>query len=299
MHARVTAAFQIDNFALRQRIRPYGETPAILTRKQEAASQIVHDQWAELAVAGLPKQCAFNARGCRQFARIFYSELHHQVWVDAGHETKRIWQQIDLDVRPNGDFVSISCNGDGFIGHVSLIGTGASRSYSSQRCGDCGPYRCMIVPVAFLVWGFVGTVWSFYHILHFNRRVRLASITLAVSLILVGFGTFFGLVAYSENVGISSVFRGISASRYCRAEHIWHFPPVISELKFRRVERQIFGADLVERAHDATLNRRPEAVKSRIIAYVYANQGYPPCGGPKGIRATDERQGAVVAAARP
>jgi hypothetical protein len=51
----------------------------------------------------------------------------------------------------------------------------------------------------------------------------------------------------------------LSTSRNCRSENIRVVPIVISELKFRDVERHIFCAHLVERADHATLEDRPEA----------------------------------------
>jgi hypothetical protein len=44
-----------------------------------------------------------------------------------------------------------------------------------------------------------------------------------------------------------------------RPKHIWIEPIVMSELKLRDVQRNIFGAHLVESADDATLEDRPEA----------------------------------------
>jgi len=60
----------------------------------------------------------------------------------------------------------------------------------------------------------------------------------------------------------ASAFSGFDASTttYCRAENIRVVPIVVAELKFGDVERQIFAADLVETADDATLQQRPEAV---------------------------------------
>jgi hypothetical protein len=61
----------------------------------------------------------------------------------------------------------------------------------------------------------------------------------------------------------ASVFCGsscASAPRYGGSEDVGIIPIVVSELEFRDVQRQIFPADLVERAHDAALQERPEAV---------------------------------------
>jgi hypothetical protein len=44
-----------------------------------------------------------------------------------------------------------------------------------------------------------------------------------------------------------------SAACYCRAEHTGHSPLIVAELKLGHAKRQIFGADLVESAHDAAL----------------------------------------------
>src|SRR4051794_14999626 len=50
-----------------------------------------------------------------------------------------------------------------------------------------------------------------------------------------------------------------SADCYRLPEDIGVVPVVVAELKFRDVQRQILGADLVERADDPALNQRPEA----------------------------------------
>ena len=46
----------------------------------------------------------------------------------------------------------------------------------------------------------------------------------------------------------------------CRAEDVRIFPIVISERKLCDVQREILAADLVERAHDAALQERPETL---------------------------------------
>jgi len=51
-----------------------------------------------------------------------------------------------------------------------------------------------------------------------------------------------------------------SAACYRRTKNIRVVPVVVAELKLRNVQRQILSADLVERAHDATLEQRPEAI---------------------------------------
>jgi hypothetical protein len=42
-------------------------------------------------------------------------------------------------------------------------------------------------------------------------------------------------------------------------------PVVVPKLKFGNVERQIFGADFVESADNATLEDRPEAPQSWLV----------------------------------
>jgi hypothetical protein len=51
-----------------------------------------------------------------------------------------------------------------------------------------------------------------------------------------------------------------SAACYRASKHIGVVPVVIAELKFRDVQRQIFGAHFVERADHAALEDRPEAL---------------------------------------
>src|SRR5450432_1040571 len=50
------------------------------------------------------------------------------------------------------------------------------------------------------------------------------------------------------------------ASRNSRAEDVIVLPVVIPELKFRDVEREIFGGHLVKGTHDAALQEGPETV---------------------------------------
>lgn len=50
-----------------------------------------------------------------------------------------------------------------------------------------------------------------------------------------------------------------SATCYRRAEYVTVFPVVVAEFKLRDIERKILFADLMERAHHATLEDRPEA----------------------------------------
>jgi hypothetical protein len=51
-----------------------------------------------------------------------------------------------------------------------------------------------------------------------------------------------------------------SASLNRRSENVIIEAVVISELKFRDVQRHVFGAHLVERAHHAALEDRPKAL---------------------------------------
>ena len=61
----------------------------------------------------------------------------------------------------------------------------------------------------------------------------------------------------------ASVFRGpsgVSATTYGRTEDVGIITIVVPEFELGHVQRQIFAADLVEAAHDAALQQRPEAV---------------------------------------
>src|SRR6185312_1639159 len=51
----------------------------------------------------------------------------------------------------------------------------------------------------------------------------------------------------------------LSASSDCLPEDVCVIPVVVPELEFGEVERQIFGADFVERADNAAFEDRPEA----------------------------------------
>ena len=56
-----------------------------------------------------------------------------------------------------------------------------------------------------------------------------------------------------------------SASPNRLAEDVVILPVVVSELEFRNVERQVFSAHLVERAHDAALDERPETINGLSV----------------------------------
>ena len=62
-----------------------------------------------------------------------------------------------------------------------------------------------------------------------------------------------------ELILASMILAASSASLNRRSENVVVEAVVISELKFRDVQRQIFGADLVIAADDAALEDRPEA----------------------------------------
>jgi hypothetical protein len=83
---------------------------------------------------------------------------------------------------------------------------------------------------------------------------RFAMTLAAFVLFMVGFGLFLHV---TENAS-ASLRDGASAARYRCAEDIGIVPVVIPELEFRNVERQVFRAHLVERAHDAALINLPK-----------------------------------------
>lgn len=64
----------------------------------------------------------------------------------------------------------------------------------------------------------------------------------------------------TENASASHGSFCVSATRYRRAENVHVIAVVITKLKFRDVQRQIFTADFVEAAHDAAFQERPETV---------------------------------------
>ena len=58
----------------------------------------------------------------------------------------------------------------------------------------------------------------------------------------------------------ASASQRASAPCYGLAEDVLVVPMVVAPLKLSHVERQIFRADIVERADDTTLEDRPEAL---------------------------------------
>ena len=80
---------------------------------------------------------------------------------------------------------------------------------------------------------------------------------------------FFGTIAAGIWVGIhftesapASLGSCVSAPCYRGREDVGVVAVIVAPFEFSHVERQVFGADMVERAHDAALQERPEAVNS-------------------------------------
>lgn len=70
-------------------------------------------------------------------------------------------------------------------------------------------------------------------------------------------GDHFALT--TENAAVSSKI-GASATPYRGSKYVRVVPVVVPEFEFCDVQRQVFSADVVELAHDAALQQRPEAV---------------------------------------
>lgn len=103
-------------------------------------------------------------------------------------------------------------------------------------------YKSVLSVIVVCLFGTILTVVSFVAFAHFTPQ---------------GFVLGFLLWILAGWV-FSFAFRS-SAPLNRRAENVRIAPMVVAELKFRDVQRHIFGADLVERAHDAALEDRPEA----------------------------------------
>jgi len=87
----------------------------------------------------------------------------------------------------------------------------------------------------------------------------------ALSMLSTGFAiqVMYPFPLYFLNAENAPVFsRAFCASAYCygRTENVGVLPVVVAPLEFRDVERQIFGADMVEATHNAALQQRPEAI---------------------------------------
>ena len=102
--------------------------------------------------------------------------------------------------------------------------------------------------------------WGCWRIDRAPRHGFLGMLAIIFGGILIASSVVWFCIAFAESaagfVGIS----GVSAPRYGGAENVKIVPIVVPELEFRDVQRQIFAADLVERAHDTALQQRPKAV---------------------------------------
>ena len=86
----------------------------------------------------------------------------------------------------------------------------ASGGGSGEGRSNRSPYRRMIVPMALLIVGAGGLIWSLYHLILFKTKIARAAIILVFSWIAVALGTFLIL---AENADVSFV-SGASATRY-------------------------------------------------------------------------------------
>lgn len=256
---------QIKQFSVAQAIAVDRERAAILVGKQKTMPQIV-ERLEDLHIGrvfyGYPTCCPLDARGGWQFPSICNFELHRH-WTPAsswyGTNGEGLWQQVDFYIRPRLNFVRLSGNGQRFIGDIALPSAYCGSSTGGQCRSTSGPYGGMVKPVALILSGAAGVIWSFYHLILFRRNQIRALLVLGVAWLSFAIGVFLALTE------ITSVFVGpfgVSATRYRGTENVVIAPVVIPELKFRDVQRQILAADLVEAAHDAALQQRPEAINA-------------------------------------
>ena len=78
----------------------------------------------------------------------------------------------------------------------------------------------------------------------------------------------------------------ILASAYRRIEDVRIETIIISELKFRNVQRQVLGADFVERANNTALQDPPKAL-NRIRVNRANNVCWLPCRGLRCVLGSD------------
>jgi 1,4-dihydroxy-2-naphthoate octaprenyltransferase len=148
-------------------------------------------------------------------------------------------------------------------------GNAADSGYESEQSNS------IFEPVLLLIAGFAAFCARFWRMWFTARTGGICVWISGAALFLLGwiicvFAGIWGLIGHAplsfakspihtENVAVFCGPFGVSATCYSRAEHVGRFPLIVAELKFRHVERQIFGADFVERAHHASLQDRPEA----------------------------------------
>jgi hypothetical protein len=106
-----------------------------------------------------------------------------------------------------------------------------------------------------------GGIW----ILYFGLMGRDHWWGISIALFLICGGLWMSTAGMNRIIGVDFTTLSIvsplthSACLNRGAENVRIPPMVVAELKFRDVQRHIFGADLVERTHDTALENRPEA----------------------------------------
>ena len=146
----------------------------------------------------------------------------------------------------------------------SLIETNASSTRSGESSGRSGNRSRIIYPMTLVIFGAILIGFGIWHCLLGFGTKSPARFALSFGIFAFGFvwtaiSVFYFCIVFAENV---SAAPGIdaSAARYSRTKYIDVLSIVIAELKFRDVQRHVFGADLVERADHAALNQRPETL---------------------------------------
>ena len=151
----------------------------------------------------------------------------------------------------------------GFLQCTPLQNANANQTQRERGYAYVGPYRRITPPLALFSLSIVLVAAGVVHIHRLcdedadEQQTGDAPEWRQVS---VAAALFFGgwmLGVYSTTLLLPAIFNLASLDR--RSEDIGVLPVVVTELKYRDIERQIFLADLVEASHDAALHERPEA----------------------------------------
>lgn len=247
---------------------------AVLIRENESFADHANARPARGAwmAPTFPIRATLNVSKAWQLPDIFDSEVDEQP-TTAALQIKAVWFQGDFHIWPDSNFICCERGLNSPIGGInavfglhSRINTGGHDKNSQQRIdadaysGIAGPAKYLtLMLLAVGLGGFILFLKGIYGESDLALFGGWFLAAIAGVLIVIWYISGHFPNPFAERV---SACRGIDASAPCysRSKHVGVEAVIIPELKLGDVERQILGADFVERAHDAALNQRPEAV---------------------------------------
>lgn len=177
---------------------------------------------------------------------------------------RRQWTMINIEIGAQGALLSVTTNAGLLLGGaqsaVSQGNTakGQQRINANTNSGTLCPTKYLSIMFgALLLGGFVLFCKGVYcdnDFMIWGGWFAAAFGVVGSLIISLGHCSFC-----AEKASVSSV-SSFSAPRYRSLEDVGIHAIIVPELKLSDIQRQIFAADLVEAAHDAALQQRPEAI---------------------------------------